>query len=92
MQGEYQLISSIAAKCCPVLLSLSFFLLLCRLVSSNVGECVSCLLATFRLTQLVGTRRLSSSNQLRTTLIWFCSCLSCSSFNIRKRRPSGEIL
>ncbi len=45
MQAEYQLISSIAGKYCPVSVSLSFFLLLCRLVSSNVGEFVSFLLA-----------------------------------------------
>ena len=45
MQGEYRLISSIAGKCYPDWFSVSFFLLLCRLVSSNVGEYVSYLLA-----------------------------------------------
>ena len=45
MQGEYRLISPIVGKCCPVRVSLSFSLLLCRLVSSNVGEYVSFLLA-----------------------------------------------
>jgi len=91
MQGEYRLISSIAGKCCPVWLSLSFFLLWCRLVSSNVGEYVSFLLAIFRLAQLVGTRRLSSSNQLRTTWIWAGASSSSASFIIKNRCPSGEM-
>ena len=38
MQAEYRLISSIAGKCCPVWVLLSFILLLCRLVTSNVGD------------------------------------------------------
>ncbi len=37
----------------------------------------------------VGTRRLSSSNQLRTTLIW--SCCPSSSLIIKNRCPSGEM-